>query len=186
MSTMIRSWSRCSAVLLLACAALCLGAAASGATTAVTRFQHESYQAFQSQLSAGRIHAASFNKKAHTLHLSLTDGRHMLVSYPSHEESRLASRLRAHGASVLVKRRPKAKAVHHTLRYVAGGLLVLVIAVVAFVLLGDRPRRPPSGAEPAVGSRPPAGPEPAGPEAADPEAAIGSQPAIEPAAAPSE
>ena len=126
----------------LVCASLIPTAIAVGAEGAV-HFQHESFGAFQKQLSAGQIHAATFNKKAHTLHLTLNDGRHMLVSYPSHEEPQLSAQLRAKGVPVTVekKKKPAAKAVHHTLRYVAGGILVLVIIVVAAVLLVDRRRK---------------------------------------------
>jgi hypothetical protein len=119
--------------------ALVMAASAIGAV----RFQHESFGAFEKQLAARQIHAATFNKKAHTLHLSMNDGRHLLVSYPSHEEPQLAAKLEAKGVSVAVekKKKPPAKAVHHTLRYIAGGILVLVIVVVAAVLLVDRRRK---------------------------------------------
>jgi hypothetical protein len=121
-------------ILALATAASAIGA---------VRFQHESYGAFEKQLAAGQIHAATFNKKAHTLHLSMNDGRHLLVSYPSHNEPRLAAKLEASGVSVAVekKQKKKAAAVHHTLRYIAGGIVVLVIVVVAAVLLVDRRRK---------------------------------------------
>ena len=122
-------------ILALATAASAIGA---------VRFQHESYGAFEKQLAAGQIHAATFNKKAHTLHLSMNDGRHLLVSYPSHEEPQLAAKLEAKGVSVAVEKKQKKKAaaaVHHTLRYIAGGIVVLVIVVVAAVLLVDRRRK---------------------------------------------
>jgi hypothetical protein len=126
----------------LVCASLTPAAIAVGAE-GVVHFQKESFKAYQQQLAGGQIHAATFNKKAHTLHLTLNDGRHMLVSYPSHEEPQLAAQLSAKGVPVTVekKKKPAVKAVHHTLRYVAGGILVVVIAVVAAVLLIDRRRK---------------------------------------------
>ena len=119
--------------------ALVMAASAIGAV----HFQHESFGAFEKQLAARQIHAATFNKKAHTLHLSMNDGRHLLVSYPSHEEPQLAAKLEAKGVPVQVekKKKPPAKAVHHTLRYIAGGIVVIVIIVVAAVLLVDRRRK---------------------------------------------
>ncbi len=125
------------------CASLAPAAVAVGAERVVVHYQKESLTAYQQQLAAGQIHAATFNKKAHTLHLTLNDGRHVLVSYPSHEEPQFAAQLRAKGVPVTVekKKKPAAKAVHHTLRYVAGGILVVVIAVVAAVLLIDRRRK---------------------------------------------
>ena len=111
--------------------------------TAAVLFVHESYGAFEKQLAAHQIHAATFNKKAHTLHLSMNDGRHLLISYPSHNELQIAAALEAKGVPVTVEKKAKkaTPAVHHTLRYVAGGILVLVIIVVAAVLLVDRRRK---------------------------------------------
>jgi ATP-dependent Zn protease len=122
-----------------ACLALALVPAAAGAAV---HFQHEGFPEFEHQLAAGQIQAATFNKKAHTLHLTLNDGRHVLVSYPSHEEPQLAARLEGKGVAVTVEKKKKAKAaVHHKLRYIAGGILIVVILVVAAVLLVDRRRR---------------------------------------------
>jgi len=114
-----------------------------GAQAAVVHYQHESFGAFEKQLRAGQIEAATFNKKAHTLHLTLKDGRHVLASYPSHEEPQLAAKLQAKGVPVTVekKKKPPAKAVHHTLRYIAGGIVIVVIIVVVAVLLVDRRRK---------------------------------------------
>jgi ATP-dependent Zn protease len=126
--------------------ALCLAlamlvlAVPAGAADAI-RFTHESYAAFQKQLNAGQIHAVTFNKKAHTVHVSLDDGRHVLASYPSHDEPQIAAQLKAKGASVKVKKAKKTKAAaHHTLRYIAGGILVLLILAVLVVLLVGRRR----------------------------------------------
>jgi ATP-dependent Zn protease len=125
--------------------ALCLVAAcAAGQASAqeAVHYQHESFPAFEGQLNAGQIESATFNKKAHTLHLSLKDGRHMLVSYPSHEEPQLAAKLGARGVPVHVEKTKKAtKAVHHKLRYIAGGILIVVIIIVLAVLLIDRRRK---------------------------------------------
>jgi hypothetical protein len=128
----------------LALAAACLALALTpAAAPAAVHFQRESFPEFEHQLTGGQIHAATFNKKAHTLHLTLNDGRHVLVSYPSHEEPQLAAKLQAKGVPVVVeKKKKKAKAaVHHTLRYVAGGILIVVIVVVGAVLMVDRRRR---------------------------------------------
>jgi hypothetical protein len=127
----------------LLAAALTLAMVASAGAATVVHFEHESYGAFEKQLAAHQIHAATFNKKAHTLHLSMNDGRHLLISYPSHNEPQIAAALEAKGVPVAVEKKAKkaTPAVHHTLRYVAGGILVLVIIVVAAVLLVDRRRK---------------------------------------------
>jgi ATP-dependent Zn protease len=128
---------------LATCLALALAvvAATAGAAGAV-HYERESFTTFQQQLSAGQIHTATFNKKAHTLHLLLYDGRYVLISYPSHEEPQLAALLRAKGVTVTVEKKKAAtKAVHHTLRYIAGGLVLVVVVVVVAVLLVDRRRK---------------------------------------------
>jgi ATP-dependent Zn protease len=129
--------------LALVLSAACLALALAPAAASAVRFQHESFPEFEHQLAGGQIKAATFNKKAHTLHLTLNDGRHMLVSYPSHEEPQLAAKLQAKGVAVTVeKKKKKAKtAVHHKLRYIAGGILIVVIIVVGVVLMVDRRRR---------------------------------------------
>ncbi|HST55795.1 MAG TPA: hypothetical protein VLJ42_07855 [Solirubrobacteraceae bacterium] len=143
---------------MLLTAAIPAGIASSAATP---HSQRESFQAFQAQLGGGRVHAATFNKQAHTLHLTLDDGRHALVSYPSREEPRIAAQLRAHGASVKV-RQAQAKVVRHKLRYVSIAVLILVILFVAGVLQRDRRRRLPVEVddEPAPRARSAVGPPP--------------------------
>lgn len=127
------------------CATMCLALIAAvlavPAGAAGVHFTHESYTEFQKQLSAGQIHAVTFNKKAHSVHVTLNDGRHVLASYPSHEEPQLAAQIRAKGASVKIEKSKKAKAAtHHTLRYIAGAIVVVVILVVLVVLLIGRRR----------------------------------------------
>jgi hypothetical protein len=106
----------------------------------VIHYQHESMQAFQVQLAHGEIRAATFNKKPHSLHLLLNDGRHVLAIYPPHNEPQIAAALEAKGVPVSIERhKTKAAPVHHTLRYIAGGILVIVIlAILAVLLIGRR------------------------------------------------
>jgi ATP-dependent Zn protease len=114
--------------------------APAGAAPPVVHFQHESYPAFQRQMAAGQIQAVEFNKKPHSAHVTLKDGKHVLAIYPSHDEPQLAARLTAKGVAVTVeKHAAKVKPVHHTLRYIAGGILVVVIlAILAVLLIGRR------------------------------------------------
>ncbi len=115
-------------------------ASAQGAGT-VIHYTHESYETFQHQLATGKISAVTFNKKPHSVRVTLKDGSHVLAIYPSHDEPQIAARLTAKGVTVKVlKPKHKAKpAVHHTLRYIAGGILVVVIlAILAVLLIGRR------------------------------------------------
>ena|ERR1700730_16134151 len=107
----------------------------------VIHYKHESYEEFQRQMAAGQIRAVTFNKKPHSVRVTLKDGSHVLAIYPSHDEPQLAAALSAKGVTVAVlKPKVKAKpAVHHTLRYIAGGILVVVIlAILAVLLIGRR------------------------------------------------
>jgi ATP-dependent Zn protease len=138
---MKRSIGRAAAALaacLLALAPLAIGAVQAAAAT--IHYQHESYEEFQRQMAAGQIGAVTFNKKPHSVHVTLKDGRHVLAIYPSHDEPQLAAQLSARGVPVAVeKSKAKAKPVHHTLRYIAGGILVVVIlAILAVLLIGRR------------------------------------------------
>jgi ATP-dependent Zn protease len=131
------------AAAILACllaSSLLLTVTVAVAAGAVVHYQHESYQDFQRQLAAGQIAAVTFNKKPHSAHITLTDGRKVLAIYPSHDEPQLAAALAAKGVAVSVeKHKSTVKPVHHTLRYIAGGILVIVIlAILAVLLIGRR------------------------------------------------
>ena len=157
---MIKS-TRTSALALVAVLSILMAAFAASAWAAATvHFTPESLSAAQAQIAGGKVQAATFNKKAHTLHITLTDGRHVLASYPSHNEPQLAAALKAKGVAVTIeKTKTKKKAVHHKLRYIAGGVLVVVILIIALVLGLNRRRpqeREPGAGAPAAGTVPPA------------------------------
>jgi hypothetical protein len=104
-----------------------------------SKLTDESLQAYEQQLVNGRIAVARFNEKAHAMHLTLKDGRHMRVIYKSGGEPALHAALQAKGVLLPAPRKPT---IHHTLRYVAAGVLVLVIliAIGAVVLIRRRRR----------------------------------------------
>jgi hypothetical protein len=129
------------AVALLCTACLCLLAASSAVAAkkgseAGVHFTAESTQAYEQQLASGQIQAAKFNTKARSMHLTLTDGRHMLVKYPPHGEAKLVAELKAHGVSV-----PAIKTAKHKLRYVAAGIIVIIALIIVGVMLSVRRKR---------------------------------------------
>ena len=125
----------CSPLMLVAGSVDAMGA------EALIVYQHESYQEFQKQLAAGQISAVTFNKKPHSVHITLKDGSHVLAIYPPLDEPQIAALLTSRGISVSIeKHKVAAKPVHHTLRYIAGGILVVVILVILAVLLVGRRR----------------------------------------------
>jgi hypothetical protein len=124
---------------------LALGATTASAAT-VIHFQPESTTALTVQLHHHEVHALTFHPTPAPghVHVSMNDGRHFTVVYNTSEEATFIALARADGTPVAVavaKPKAAAKPAHHTLRYVAAGILVLVIVVVAAVLLVDRRRK---------------------------------------------
>jgi hypothetical protein len=134
------------AIALLAMALTLAVAAVASAATAI-HFQSENGAALTVQLRHHEVHALTFHPTPAPghVHVSLNDGKHFTVVYPvAAEEAKFVALARADGTPVAVavaKPKAAAKPAHHTLRYVAAGILVLVIVVVAAVLLVDRRRK---------------------------------------------
>jgi hypothetical protein len=127
----------------LACAALL---ALAGAVPSQAAFQKESVREYEKQLAAAQIQAATFNKRVRSIHVTLKDGRTVLVKYGKGEEPKFAAELRAKGIPVTILAPAAAakeakKPVKHKLRYIAGAILVVVVLVVGAVLLIDRRRK---------------------------------------------
>jgi hypothetical protein len=120
-------------------------AASAFAATAI-HFQPEGLPALKAQLHHHEVHALTFHPvpaPGH-IHVSMNDGRHFTVIYLATEQPQLVVLAHASGARYAVAvAKPKAakKAVHHTLRYIAGGIVIVVILIVAAVLLVDRRRK---------------------------------------------
>jgi hypothetical protein len=130
-----------------ACLALAPLSSAAAAEEAKVTYEHESQPAYEQQLAAGQVTAATFNKRVRTIHVTLKDGRHMIVRYPPHQQPTLAAALQSKHVPVTVLKPAEAikeaskTPVHHKLRYIAGGILVAVIVIVGTVLLVDRRRK---------------------------------------------
>ena len=134
-------------IALSSCLALGLLTPVAPAAEAKVTYEHESEAAYEKQLAAGQVQAATFNKRVRTIHVTLKDGRHMLVRYPPHHQTALAAALQAKHVPVTVLKPAGAIKeaskipVHHKIRYIAGGILIAVIVIVASVLLIDRRRK---------------------------------------------
>jgi hypothetical protein len=152
---MSRSSRRLNAALAAVCVTLAAAFVAAPAGAATIHFQKESLQAYEGELHKGEVHAVTFHPGATTghLHVSLNNGGHMTVSYAASQQGKLVTQAQAVGARVKIAtlKTKKAAAVHHKLRYIAGGILIGVILVVLLVLLIGRRRavaeegRAPSG-----------------------------------------
>jgi hypothetical protein len=137
------------------CLALAVAVLAAPAGAATVHFEKESLQAYEGELHHGEVHAVTFHPGTTTghLHISLNNGGHMTVSYAASQQGKLVAQAQAANARVKIAalRTKKDIAVHHKLRYIAGGILIVVILVVLVVLLIGRRRavadegRAPSG-----------------------------------------
>ncbi len=123
--------------------ALVLPAAGLAATT--PEYTKESQQAYEKQLKAGEITEGTFNKKLRSLHIKTKNGDLFIYKYPKKGEPDLAKQLEAHHVTVTILKPSEAakevKPAKHKLRYIAGGILIVVILIVGVVLLVNRTRR---------------------------------------------
>jgi hypothetical protein len=130
------------AALLAICVALALPAEGLAAAATPT-YTKESRQAYESQLQKGEIAEATFNKFVRSLRLTLKNGDHVIYSYPSKGAPKLEAELKARSIPVTALRGHKhkhKKAAKHTRRYVAIGIVVvLLLAGVAFLMFRRRP-----------------------------------------------
>ena len=130
--------------LVLVC--LSVGAAQAVAETTI-HYTKESLPEYEQQLASGQITAATINKRVGSVRLTLKNGQHYLVHYKAHTEPTVAAALAARGVTVAVLAPSEAQKeaakmpVHHKLRYIAGGILIVVIVIVGAVLLVDRKRK---------------------------------------------
>jgi hypothetical protein len=133
------------AVLCLACTSL-LAAAVAGAAGIIV-YQKESLPTYEQQLAGGQVQAVTINKRIRTLRVTLNSGLHVLVKYPPHHEPTYAAALQAKGVPTTVLKPAEAikelvkKPVHHKIRYIAGGILLVVVVIVGVVLYVDRKRK---------------------------------------------
>ncbi len=130
----------------LACAALML--TASSAAAAITpNYQPETFKAYEQQLASGQIQAVTVNKKLRSLRVTLKDGSYVLAKYAPKEEPKSLAALEAKHVPETILTPTEAakpvakKPVHHKLRYLAGGIVIVVIVIVGAVLYINRKRQ---------------------------------------------
>jgi len=114
-------WAAC-----LACIGVVFAVTAETAGAAATT---ESEQAFHKQLAAGEIKSAQFRVKNKSLHLVLTDGRHVIVHLSTLPNKTLRAELKKHGVKVAKKSPP------HKLRYILGGAAIVLLILIAVGLV---------------------------------------------------
>ena len=117
---------------------------ARGLAAAVPTYTKESKQAYEKQLNSGEIKAATFNKRLRSVRVTLKNGELFLYHYGKKESAKLESALKAKHVTVTVLKPTEAakevKPAKHKLRYIAGGILIVVLLIVGIVLLVNRKR----------------------------------------------
>jgi len=110
-------------------------------------YTSESIPQYESQLAGGQIAAVTINKRVRSLRVTLKNGDHVLVKYAPHQEAGYAAALRAKSVPLTIltptqaTAELKSKPVHHKLRYIAGGILLVVLIIVGVVLFVNRRRK---------------------------------------------
>lgn len=122
--------------------AVVLVAPAASLAAAVTVMTPESLQAYEQQLEAGQVQATVFNVKGRDIHVTLTNGKRMLVHYGAGEETKQLNAAKAKGLTPVNGKGQALTPPHrkHKLRYIVGGVLVVVIIGVGVVLFARRRR----------------------------------------------
>jgi hypothetical protein len=118
--------------------------AAAGAEGTIT-YRHETEAEFEQQIAAKKIKNAVINRSLRSVRVTLDDGTYVLGKYPKHQLPQTIARLKAAGATVTVlskregeRQIPKHK---HKIRYIAGGVLIVLIVIGAVVWVIKRRRQ---------------------------------------------
>lgn len=127
-----------------------------GAGTAFGAALTESYSTLVHQVDTGLVTIAYVNEETHHVQANLKDGSQQLVSFPAAQHKALVDSLLKHHVTVIyTRKKPHAKAaakpVHHVLRYIAAGVVVVLLLIGLGVWRYTRgPRTPPAPAESVV------------------------------------
>jgi hypothetical protein len=121
---------------------------ATGAGTEGTiTYRHESEAEFEQQIAAKKIKKAVINRSLRTVRVTLDDGSHVLGKYPKHQVPQTIARLKAAGATVTLlskkegeRQAAKGKKHKHKIRYIVGGVVIVLIVIGGVVWLIKRRR----------------------------------------------
>jgi len=112
-------------------------------------YQHETFKEYEQQLDGGHVGSVEINKRVGSVRVTLKNGQKFVAKYKRKEEKNVAAALQAKGVPVSVLKPTEAskevvkvnKTIHHKLRYIAGGILIVVIVIVGAVLFISRKRK---------------------------------------------
>ena len=123
-----------------------------GTGTAFGAALTESYATLLHQVDAGQVTIAYVNEETHHVQANLKDGSQQLVAFPSSQHKVFVDSLLHHGVTVIYTRKKPhlkaaAKPVHHVLRYIAAGVVAVLLLIGLGVWRYTRgPRTPPKAA----------------------------------------
>jgi hypothetical protein len=136
--------------LAVAALTLCLVLATPVAGLAATtpEYTEETKQAFEQQLAKGEIASAEFNKRVRSLHIKTKNGTLYLYRYERKGSPAVESELKSHHVTFTVLKpaaaekeaKANAKPAKHKIRYIVGGvvLILIVVGLVVFFIRRGR------------------------------------------------
>jgi len=139
-----------SAAALLALAVLLLPALLGGVSSAraegtATHYNKENLAQYESQLNGGQVQSIVVNKRTRSLRITLKNGEHVFVKYAKRTGPKYYAAVKAHHVPLTFLTAAQAKAKQkkpaHKIRYIAGGALILVLAIVGAILYYNRGRQ---------------------------------------------
>ena len=106
----------------------------------------ESYATLLHQIDTRQVTVAHVNEKTHDISVTLKDGTKQKVVYPAAQHKVLIDTLLHHGVTPIYTAHKRThKPVHHVLRYVAAGVVVVLLLIGGGVWAYTRgPRKRPS------------------------------------------
>jgi hypothetical protein len=108
----------------------------------------ESYAALIGQINSGQVTSAHVNEQTHHIKVTLKNGTDQIASFPAADHKKLVDALEHHGVKPIFTApatvAPKPKPVHHVLRYVAAGVVVVLLLIGGGVWAYTRGQSPPA------------------------------------------
>jgi hypothetical protein len=105
------------------------------AGTAFAAALTESYSTLVHQIDTGQVTIAYVNEETHHVQANLKDGSQQLVAFPAAQHKAMVDSLLHHGATVIYTRKKAthhaaaAKPAHHVLRYIAAGVVAVLLLI---------------------------------------------------------
>jgi Holliday junction resolvase len=121
------------------------GVSAARGEGSATQYNKENLAEYESQLDGGQVQSIVVNKRTRSLRITLKNGEHVFVKYAKKTGPKYYAAVKAHHVSLTFLTPAQAKAEQkragHKIRYIAGGALILVLAIVGGILYYNRGRQ---------------------------------------------